>query len=57
MNISSHNQTNLEKTQCDTLQEKKDSDKIPENTFGKINAYDYNNFYFNRCLGIFILFI
>ncbi len=24
-----------------------------DNPMGKISAYDYNNFYFNRCLGMF----
>lgn len=33
---------------------KRESDlyKQSEDSIGKISSYDYNNFYFNRCLGI-----
>ena len=31
------------------------SDKKNEDPIVKISSYDYNNFYFNRCLGKFII--
>lgn len=37
-------------------QKENEEDKYNENPLINISAYDYNNFYFNRCLGIYFIY-